>query len=225
MRYLSIVVLLLGWVSAALAGAPLLEDLRQDNALLQAEYALARDGRPYLLIDLPERRLQLKASGLSLVSWEIDGYRCWGHPAALPAAKLEHKSSLDNSEREVLVVNAAEPEGKTAGKPFKALELADMPTVYRLRLANGTVISVRPTPARWDQHLRRALAVPAWYLSRPLISNWNFLRGRPYNEVALGLSEQDARKLYWASIEGTPCLIRLRAAVVATAPAAAGTKR
>jgi hypothetical protein len=127
----------------------------------------------------------------------------------LSVASLSEKSSLDNPERDVHVVNNADQESYETVKPLKAFELADMPNNYRLHLGNGTEISVRSKSGHWLSSLRNALSTIGWFLSRPLISNWNFLRGSPYNEVALSMSEQDARKLYWVFSEGTPCLIRL----------------
>lgn len=204
--------------TASLANDQSLEELRQANALLQAELDLARADKPYLLIDLQIHQIQLKASGLALQSWGIDHFRRWGHPVALPAAILQSKSSLNAPERDIQVVKMTEPRGDSDSKPFKALELADMPTVYRMRLVNGTEISVRPTSPGRLGRLHDVYSIPLWYLSRPLISSWNFLRSSPYNELALSLSEQDARMLYWAFSESTPCLIRLPAAVVATVP-------
>jgi hypothetical protein len=194
-------------LSAAASDTPSLDDLERDNSLLKAEYDLARSGKPYLLVDLLEQRLLLKVSGLSLEQWPIDGYRSWGHPSALPAVPLAGRSALDEPERDVQVVNSGES-SKPEEKITKALELQDMPSFYRLRLANGTVISVSPTSASLLAKLARSMSVPAWYLSRPLISSWNFLRGSPYNELALVMAAGDARSLYWAFSEGTPCLIR-----------------
>jgi hypothetical protein len=223
--FLLFILLLSGNVPATLASDQTLAELQQLNALLQAEDELAKTGKPYLLIDLQEQQLQLKVSGLPLESWRINHYRSWGSPSSLSATTLEGKSSLDDPERDVQVVNAAAPDAAAASKPFKAFELADMPKSYRLHLGNGTEITVRPTPTNAFARMRSVLAVPAWYLSRPLISNWKSLRGSPYNELALSMTEQDARKLYWAFSEGTPCLIRFPAAVAVIAPTAAGTKQ
>ena len=217
--------LLLGFVPAALAGDSALTGLQQLNAFLQAEYDLAKSGKSYLLIDLQEHQLQLKASGLVLESFPIDNSRSWGQPMDLSVASLTGKSSLVSPERDVHVVSVGEQDAADTAQTLKAFELHDMPTSYRLHLDNGTEISVRATSSHWFSHLRNLLAVPAWYLSRPLISNWNFLRGSPYNELALSMSEQDARKLYWAFSEGTPCLIRLPEAVAALAPPSLGTKQ
>jgi hypothetical protein len=211
--------------SGPLADDQPLGELQQANALLQAEYDLARDGKPYLLIDLYERQLLLKASGLTLQSWQVDDFRRWGYPPSTAAATLVSKSSLDDPERQVQVVNAAETRKEVVSKPFNALELADMPSAYSMRLENGTNILVRSVPVNWFAHISAGLAVSMEYLRRPLISSWNFLRSTPYNELALSMSEQDARMLYWAFNEGTPCLIRFPSAVPATAPSSAGTKR
>ena len=124
---LFLLIQLFGVTSAALASELALEDLQQTNALLRAEFDLARSGNPYMLVDLQENQLQLKASGLALQSWRIDHYRRWGHPSALPAVNLENKSSLEEPERNIMVVNAAEKSDADVSKPFKALELTDMP--------------------------------------------------------------------------------------------------
>jgi hypothetical protein len=217
--------LLLGFAPAALTSDNALTGLQQFNTFLQAEYDLAKSGTSYLLIDLQEHQLQLKASGLVLETFSIDDSRCWGQPMDLSVASLTGKSSLVSPERYVQVVSVVEQDAAETAQPLKAFELHDMPTSYRLHLDNGTEIAVRATSSHWFSRLRNLLAVPAWYLSRPLISNWNFLRGSPYNELALSMSEQDARKLYWAFSEGTPCLIRLPAAVAAMAPPQLGTKQ
>ena len=214
MRIVSFLLISLLAVGASVSAESLsVDELQKVNAQLQSEFELARSEKPYLLIDLQEHQLQLKVCGLALQTWQIVRFRLWGHPAAVPAVKLESKSSPDEPDRETQVVNTAELVEDAAAKPLKALELADMPTVYRMRLENGTVISVRPASIGRFGRLRDVYAIPAWYLSRPLISNWNFLHGSLYNELALSMSEQGARKLYWALSEGTPCLIRLPAAV------------
>lgn len=222
---LFLLIYLLGVASAALAGDLALEDLQQANAVLQAELDLARSGKPYILIDLQENRLQLRASGLALQSWGIDYYRRWGRPSAVPAVNLLNKSSLEKPERNIQEVNAVEAHEEEGGKPFKALEVAEMPTSYVMHLVNGTAISVRSTPVAWYGQILSVFQATTWYLSRPLISNWNFLRSSPYNELALSMPAQDARTLYWAFIEGTPCLIRLPAEVSTETPAAIGTNR
>jgi hypothetical protein len=215
---------LLGDASAALASDRSLNELQQFNLLLQAEYDLSKSDNPYWLIDLQEQQLVLKANGVILETLQVEDFRSWGRVPVLAVTCLVRKSSLIDPEREVQVVKTMEHEPNEFNKPFKAFELADMPTAYRLHLDNGTQISVGTKALHWLGRLRKALAIPLWYLSRPLISNWNFLLGSPYNELALSMSEQDARKLYWAFRESTPCLIRLPA-TVALIPASAETKR
>jgi len=214
--------ILFGFASTASAADQTLLALQQTNALLQAELELGRTGNTYLLVDLPAQRMKLKANGLTLKEWAISGYRRWGHPSALPAAKLASKSSRDEPEREVQVVNSAAPVPEESAKPFEAFELDDMPASYLLLLDNGTEITVRQNSSQWLGSLWRGLATPFWYLSRPLISNWKFMRGSSYNELALFMSEQDARMLYWALKEGSLCLIRPPEAVAAVAPAHSG---
>lgn len=219
---LLIPLILCGLVSPAFAADQALLALQQTNVLLQAELELGRAGNTYLLVDLPEQKMKLKANGLILKEWAISGYRRWGHPSALPAAKLVSKSSRDEPEREVQVVNSATPAPEAPSKQFEAFELEDMPNSYRLLLENGTEITVRQRSDQWLGRLWRGLATPLWYLSRPLISNWKFMHGSSYNELALLMSKQDARMLYWALKEGSPCLIRPPEAVAVSAPVPSG---
>lgn len=214
--------ILCGLVSPTFAADQTFMALQQTNVLLQAELELGRAGNTYLLVDLPEQKMKLKANGLILKEWAISGYRRWGHPSALPAAKLVSKSSRDEPEREVQVVNSATPAPEAPSKQFEAFELEDMPKSYRLLLENGTEITVRQRSDQWLGRLWRGLATPLWYLSRPLISNWKFMHGSSYNELALLMSKQDARMLYWALKEGSPCLIRPPEAVAAAAPVPSG---
>ena len=208
------ILLLFASVSTAGAYDQAITDLQQVNNLLQAEYNLAKAGYPYLLIELQENRLYLKASGLTLESWGIDSFRSWGRFDNPTAANLILKTSFAEPERNILVVDGQ----PFVAKPFNALELADMPTSYRLFLENGTRISVNSTPDGWLSHVRRTVYALVWYMARPLISNWYYLRGKPYNELALSLPEQDARMLYWAFSEGMPCLIRFPATAPVKAP-------
>lgn len=223
--FLLLPLILFGFVSTTFADDRALLALQQTNILLQAELELGRTGNTYLLVDLPERKMKLKANGLILKEWAIPGYRRWGHPAALPAAKLVSKSSRDEPEREVQVVNSAAPAPEAPSKQFEAFELEDMPHSYLLLLDNGTEITVRQRPDQWLGRLWRGLATPLWYLSRPMISNWKFMHGSSYNELALLMSEQDARMLYWALKEGSPCLIRPPEAVAATALTPSGKSK
>ncbi len=176
-----------------------------------------------MLFDLQEQQVQLRGSGLVLESWPIEGFRTWGGTFLTSAVSLLRKTSFNDPERDVQVAEIATPAASI--KPPKALEIGDMPTRYRLHLENGIVISVRPTAADWLARVRSLGAVPAWYLSRPLISSWNSVRGSTYNEVALSMTAQDARMLYWAFRENTPCLIRFPAEVAAKAPLSAGAQR
>jgi len=222
--------LLLTFLLLLAVGCPLraedertIADLRQVHALLQAEYELVKSGKLFLLFDLQEKQIQLKGSGLVLESWPIEHVRTWGHPTVTAAAALVRKTSFDDPERDVQVVRPAVAEtGITLPKAF---EVGDMPTRYRLHLENGTVISVRPLAEPWLARLQNLGTLPVWYLSRPLISGWNSLRGSPYNEIALSMTAQDARMLYWAFSENTLCLIRLPAAVAAKGPFPAGAPR
>lgn len=200
-----------------------LAGLRQEHLLLQAEYTLVKSGQLFTLFDLQQKQVQLKGSGLVLESWAIEDFRIWGTITLASAVSLSRKTSFNAPERDVQVADITAP--VASAKLPKTLEVDDMPTRYRLHLENGTVISVRQTAMDWLARVQSLGALPAWYLSRPLISSWNSVRGSTYNELALSMTAQDARMLYWAFRENTPCLIRLPAEVAAKAPLSAGAQR
>ena len=72
----------------------------------------------------------------------------------------------------------------------------------RLTLGQGIHIAVRPEPegffSRWWERAHYA----GWYLTRPFLTVWNYMLGRPYTALYLRIAAQDARALYWACRDG-----------------------
>jgi hypothetical protein len=198
-------------------------DLLQTNRLLQAEFDLAKSQQLYFFIDLPEARISFRASGVTLVELPILAVRSWGRPADGIAYTLARKTARIEPVREQVLIPPApgkdpekpaepviEARKPTEAPPLQALEVTDMPTDYVLELNDGTLLTVHADLAEAGifTKLRWKLVRFSWYLTRPLISVWNHLQGRSYNEMLLILPERETRMLYWSFDEDARCLVR-----------------
>ncbi len=84
-----------------------------------------------------------------------------------------------------------------------------MPTNFTIVLDDGLNIIVRPVTEGWTSRLREKSHLFFWYLSRPLISDWNFLHGKAYTELHLMLLAKDVQLLYWSLAENSPFLLEM----------------
>jgi hypothetical protein len=199
--------------------------LEATNRQLKSELELAKKQQLYFVFDLPERKVLFKTSGIPVATLAAVDLRLWGRPGGDQLRTLAGKVADKPPKRESVVITPAEGEAKPAepappeappakkGEPKKielqALEIDDMPVSYTLHLSDGLLVTVRPAA---EGSFRSKLAATAdkvyWYLSRPLISDWLYLRKQTYNEILLVLPPKEARMLYWSFTEGAPCLIR-----------------
>jgi hypothetical protein len=82
------------------------------------------------------------------------------------------------------------------------LELADMPTTYRLGLAGEVDIEILPlATGRWSLW-RQRLGVWRWRLTRPLVTLRQRRERRETTAIYLILKPEDAQRLYWTLFEG-----------------------
>jgi len=201
-------------VFPALAKEATLEQLEAVNLRLRAEYDLASQKKIYFVFDLPARKIAFRASGVTVAELRFGGIRQWGMFKEEGIRSLVNKESLVKPERDIITVgevknneDAAKPAGDGKKLDLAALELADMPTSFQLHLDDGTLISVQSAPSGFSQQLWWQLRKLYWLLSRPLISDWNFLRKKPYTELLLTMPAKDAQLLYWSFTDGSNCLL------------------
>jgi hypothetical protein len=195
-----------GWAVAAADRSD--EDLRQANRLLNAELKLAKEKSIYFVFDVSGGAVRFRASGLTVVELPIIRWRLWGVPPETRPTILADKGSLFEPTRKKIQIPPPEsaPEIK-ADTEFNALELDDMPVRYRLLLEDGVEIRVVPAVEGMFGRLLEGGRTIGWYLSKPLISNWKFIRGKPYTELVLALQPRDARLLYWSFTAGSHGLV------------------
>lgn len=196
--------------------------LLQSNRLLGAEFDLAKTQQLYFVIDLPDKHIFFRTSGVTLAELPILSLSIWGRPADGITYTLAKKTARQEPVREQVLIPPApgkEPEkpvepviesGKPAAPALQALEIADMPTDYVLQLDDGTLLAVHAKleEAGFLARMRQKIAHAFWFLARPLISVWHRVHGSSYNEVLLILPEKETRMLYWSFQEGAHCLVR-----------------
>jgi hypothetical protein len=221
MRRLSLLLILLFCFAVPAGAGESLAELEAANRLLRAEYDLATSKQLYFFCDLKARRLQFKTAGVALANLPIVGVRMWGPMPTPQLRTVATKVAPFSPQREKVGVLAEEEakgdkadekkaeEPKKEGKTFeiKALEISDMPTYFRIVLDDGLRIAVRPAAADGTAVWREKSRLFLWYLTQPLISNWNFFHDKPYTELHLTLAPKDVQLLYWSLAEGSPLLL------------------
>jgi|GEM_PF-564479 len=180
----------------------------EEHQLLESELKLAKTPQLYFIFDFKKKEILIKSKGAILKELKIDAVRFWGQHVKPEPYTLIKKSALLKPKREEIKPKKEEDTEETTGTfDIKALELSDMPSSYRLTLKKGIVITIRPTPEGIFSTIFNAVSLANWYLSRPLLTLWNYLMGKPFTAVYLTLQKEDARSLYWSFTEGAESII------------------
>jgi len=205
------------WTAAAvlsLAGIVRAQDaakLAEKARVLEREAALAKNPSSYMVIDLPAQRIQLKARGFVLRSWDIKGGRVWGKPVELKVNKLVGKSAISKPERKNITPGKEDPRNSAAKKPSSepdVLELKDMPIHYSLLFGDNIRVSVKPKTSRFWPSVVNFAKGASWLAYLPLKTLWLSLKHKTFTEIEIQLpTENDAKSLYWAFIEGLGTII------------------
>lgn len=210
MRGIVIVMIILAF-SGALAAPARSQDrdeMPRSPESLNVEYGLARLPQFYFVLDVSGKTLELRVRGMVLRSWPLRSMRFWGKPAFQGDVELKRKSTLRAPERIVLRpegnegTGARDPAGDS-GFEVEALELKDMPEIFRLEFDNGFHVSVKSSKAARGDWFRRFLLEWKWHVGLPLKSFLGF--GRDGSDSWLELTferTEDARAIYWHFFEG-----------------------
>jgi hypothetical protein len=214
-----ILLLLCSVLCPGISGADDLDTLEATNRRLRAEYELASKSQLYFVFDLSAKKVQFKASGLAIAELPVQKVSFWGQVSGDKVRTVAAKHSFNTPEREVLKIPSPEESAKSETEPkaevkadpkkfeLAALELSDMPTSFQIRFDDGLLVSVKPAPEEIFRRIWWTLNKGFWYLSRPLITVWNFLHKRPYSEILLTMPPKDAQLLYWSLTDGSSCLL------------------
>jgi hypothetical protein len=201
--------------------------LGHKQALLSAEYGLAKESQFYFVLDVQARRLELRVRGMVLRSWPLQGMRFWGDPDFAGAVEMVRKTALKAPERIVIKPGEAEGAGAGAGTPgaapqaaaaepatsgeydLEALELKDMPRRFSLDFDNGLRIQVLARNGGPAGLLGKLADAWHWYVGLPLRNLFGSRDGRKISELELSFErDQDAQAIYWHFFDGIKGLIR-----------------
>jgi hypothetical protein len=217
----------LGWLALA-ACLPLRAGAADDGRpafearLVEEELALAKTQSYYFLLDLGAKRLDLRVSGSPLRSWDLAQVRVWGEPAALTATALVKKTALRPPERTVIKPGGEEepapapPPAKkgTAGETpapafeLEALELKDMPPVFRMSFDDGFDVSIVTGDQGFKGRAGKLWNEIRWSVGMPLLSLRAKLGKQAFRKIEITLKDKlDAQALYWAFYEGIKGLV------------------
>ena len=190
--------------------------LREENKFLESELKLAKKPGIYVVFNLEESRVLIKAKGMTLKDIAVGDARLWG-ASGLPVSplKLIKKSTLLTPKRtEIKPKKEEESEeeeepGSDSSGTFEldALELKDMPSSYRLVLEGGVRILIRPKAEGFFGKVVDIFRTILWYVTKPVESAWNAMMRRPFAAIEIEIAKQDARHLYWSFPEGSEAIV------------------
>ncbi len=193
--------------------------LGETQRALELESRTARSDSPYLVVDFPAKRVELKARGRTLRVHALETYQfIVTRPPGNDAWDVTEKKPLRPLQRTRLAPGAGEdaPVDITWG-PER------MPSEFDLLCEGGRVLEIRASPAsssRIVRGLRAAFARLAEVLLRMSGRSSPAEGGR----IRLWLSNRESRVLYWSLPEKLPVIFRAAPGLAADPPAA-GQKR
>ncbi len=192
--------------------------LAKKQAALATEYGLAKGASFYFVLDVIDRKLELRVRGMVLRSWPLQGMRFWGSPGFAGTVELVKKTTLRAPERIVITPGATgeaetppatgqtEPQQApiTAAEfDLEALELKDMPERFSLDFDNGLHISIKAKDGT-ARGLGGTLADAwRWYVALPLRNLFGARGDAVISELELTFEQgRDAQAIYWHFFEG-----------------------
>ena len=184
-----------------------LSNLQEENLFLKTELKLARSNRLYVVVDLLESAVYLKAGGVTARRLQVDAWRLHG---PLPVFKERRIAARETNSppqrREIKIGLAAEKTTPITGADsVNILELSEMPVNFQLVLDDATALVVEPG----ETGLRRTLH-RAWDATRRAFDLfYRKVRNQsPATEILLTMPAKEAQQFYWSLEEKTACLIR-----------------
>ena len=188
-------IILLGAAAPALSAEDALS-LWRENRRLQAEAVLAASPKPYFELDLEQRRISLKTRGMVLLDVPVQEQGLWGRRLAVGPTSVVRRDALA---RPAVAIG---DEKNPSSLDDQLLELADMPTRYRLGLAGEVDVEIIPLAVgRWPIW-RQRLGIWRWRLMRPLVTLRQRRERHETTTIFLILKPEDAQRLYWTLFEG-----------------------
>jgi hypothetical protein len=182
------------------------EKIKKEHELLESELKLASKPNIYFIFDLENRKIYFKARGAVLRELRIEDVKLWGDAVAAKPHSLLKKSTFFKPRR-----SRIKKGDSSTGDEFKidALELEDMPVHYTLYMDEGISIFIRPKSEGLFSWVCNIAYLIKRYVSRPVFTVLNTLRGKPFTAIDVVLDKKDAQALYWVFSEGSEGIINM----------------
>ncbi len=175
------------------------------SQFLEIELSLASSSSLYFIIDIKEKKIDLKAKGIFLRTWKIEKIRFWGDPVLSNPVSLVKKSALFPPKREEIKPDET---GEESSFEIDALELKDMPSSYRLGLERNISIYIQPKSKGWTSFLGKIGQTLRWHLFPPLKTLWSKLKKNSFTAFDITLEDkEESKSLYWAISENSPFIV------------------
>lgn len=179
--------------------------LIRENRFLKSEVQLARTPTIYVLFDLVQKKIQIKAKGILLREFPVEKFNLSGAPLLPRPLTLQNKGALLKPRR---VRIKPKKNAEETLRDIPAFEVKDMPVRYRFDFDDGTRLYVRPKPEGGISALLNVMAnLKSYGWTVPAGTIRKVLQQKTYTELSIYLSPEDARSLYWGMPEGSQGLI------------------
>jgi hypothetical protein len=176
----------------------------RERQLLEEELNLSRKPDIYFVFNMKGKKVYIKSRGILLKEMQIKDFNLWGSPVSVNAYQARKKSALIEPEREVIKPGESK---KNENYKTGALELTDMPSRYTVVLDGGIAIYIKPLTEGIVSGISNFSYSSVRFLSRPILTLWNVLKGKPYTAIDIVLDKNDARAFYWSVSENSNIII------------------
>jgi len=176
----------------------------RERQLLEEELNLSRKPDIYFVFNLKNKILYIKSRGIPLKELQIKDFNCWGTPVSVNVYRVKEKSALIEPEREMIKPGEIKKNDKYK---VDAFELTDMPSRYTVVLDGGIAIYIKPLTEGIASGISNASYSSVRFLTRPMLTLWNVLKGKPYTAIDIVLDKNDARAFYWSLSENSNTIV------------------
>lgn len=186
---------------------PIISDTKKflnENILLRSEYDLAKKSQIYVVFNLAQKKVFIKARGLILKEYPILSYNRWGYKVIPRPLKLMEKGWLVRLERKKIVPSKDDSKIYLDQDFF---DVNDMPSRYKLKWDGSVWIFVRPESKKILSRILNLLSIIKSFIIKPFNSLIYALIGKKYTEIEIYLDENDSKSLFWSLQQGYQCII------------------
>lgn len=171
----------------------------REKRVLSEEHSLAKEPALYFMIDIHEKKLELRARGIVLREWNMSRARLWGKPLPLKRLTLVKKSALFPPKRK----NIEPGEEDKDSFELDTFEIIDMPASYVFSFEEGVTLYIRPRAQNVPKRIANSGHFLRWHIWLPLKTLWFSVKKKSLSAIDIRLENKaEAQALFWAFSEG-----------------------